>query len=173
MLDAIGEQAEADLVAIVSGAEGEDGGDFGGALAFGILATTIVAGAGDIDEEHDGEFAFLDVFADVGVVHAGGDVPVEEANIVTGLILAEVIELDALAFETGVVSTAEGFLDQAAGEEFDTPDPFEDAGEPSVVVFLSGWGHEGVVKVGMKEGSNGKWQRMRYGEGGRVDSGGG
>jgi len=44
-----------------------------------------------------------------------------------------------------VVGAAEGFLDEAAGEEFDAPDPLEDAGEPGVIVFLNGGGH-GVRK---------------------------
>lgn len=156
LFDLVGEEAEADFVAVVLGAEGEDGGDFGGAFAFGVLAAAVVAGAGDVDEEHDGKFAFFNVFANVGVVHPGGDVPVDEAGVVAGLVFAEVVELDALAFEPGVVGAAEGFFDEATGEEFDAPDPLEDAGESGVVVFLNGGGHELESKRGDEGWGKGK-----------------
>jgi hypothetical protein len=53
-----------------------------------------------------------------------------------------------------VVGAAEGFFDEAAGEEFDAPDPLEDAGETGVVVFLNGGGHGLESKRG--EGGWGK-----------------
>lgn len=47
--------------------------------------------------------AFFDVAFDVGFACACGDFPVHGADVVSGLVGADVFELDATAFEDGAV----------------------------------------------------------------------
>ena len=58
-------------------------------------------------------------FPDVGDVHPGGDVPGDEADFVAVLVFAEVVEVEALALEGGVVFPGEGFTHEAAGPDLE------------------------------------------------------
>jgi hypothetical protein len=49
--------------------------------------------------------------------HAGGDVPVDAANLVAGLILADFLEGDAGSLEDAAIGPAERILDGAAGAQ--------------------------------------------------------
>ncbi len=86
--------------------EGEDGGDLGGEFALGLLAGAEEAGAAEVDHEHEGQFAFFDEFFDERMVHAGGDVPIDGADFVAGLIFADFLEVHALALEDAVILAA-------------------------------------------------------------------
>ena len=65
--------------------------------------------------QQDGQLAFLDEALDEGMAHAGGDVPVDGADVVAGLILADLLEGDAAALEDGVIFAAEQVLDGPPG----------------------------------------------------------
>lgn len=125
-LDFAGEEDQANLVVIADGGEGEDGGDFGGEFALGLFAGTEQTGAGKIDDEHDGQFAFFDELFDEGMIHSRGDVPVDGADFVAGLVLADFFEVHALAFEDAVVLPCHRFVDETEGAQFDLTDLFED-----------------------------------------------
>ena len=51
------------------------------------------------------------------MAHAGGDVPVDGADVVAGLIFADLLEGDAAALEDAVIFAAEQILDGPAGPE--------------------------------------------------------
>ena len=65
--------------------------------------------------QHDGHFALLDKFLDVRRAGAGGDVPVDGADVVAGHIFAHLVELHALALEDGVVLPGEHVVDRVPG----------------------------------------------------------
>ena len=70
-----------------------------------------------IDQQHHGQLALLDVAFDEGMAHAGGDVPVDGANVVAGLIFADFLEGHAAALEDAAIFAAEQVLDGPASPE--------------------------------------------------------
>src|SRR5205085_10003878 len=109
------------------GAEGEDGGQLGGHLALLLVEGAEVRAAAAIDEQHDGQLALLDEALDEGVAHAGGDVPVDGADVVAGLVLAHLLEGDAGALEDAVVLAAEQVLDGTPGQALEVTDLADDS----------------------------------------------
>ena len=63
------------------------------------------------------------------MAHAGGDVPVDGADVVAGLIFAHFLEGDAGALEDGVIFAAEQILDGAARRELQAADLADDFAE--------------------------------------------
>jgi hypothetical protein len=73
----------------------------------------------------DGQFAFLDELFDEGVIHPGGDIPVDGADIIAGLIFADLVKIHPLAFKDAMVMAGERLGDEAIGADFDLADSFE------------------------------------------------
>ena len=113
LLDAVAEEDDTHLVVVGDGAEGECGGHLGGQLFFELLVGAEAIAAADVDEQHDGEFALLLEHLDIGVRQAGGDVPVDVAQVVGILVFAHLAEGHATPFEGGVVLAAEHLLRQS------------------------------------------------------------
>src|SRR5262249_17710414 len=116
----------ADAIVVADGGEGEDGGQLSGDLALAVAAGAEGEAAGDVHGEQDGAFAFLDVAFDEGLAHAGGDVPVDAAHVVAGLVGADLLEGHAGAAEDGVVVAAEQVLDGAACLQLQAADLTQD-----------------------------------------------
>ena len=53
---------------------------------------------------------------------AGGDVPIDGAHVVAGVVLAHLDKLHAPALEDGVVFTGETVVDELPSRDLDTPD---------------------------------------------------
>ena len=121
-LDAVGELHQADAIVVADGAEGEHGGQLGGHLALLLRPGAELLAAAAIDHQQHGQLAFLDEALDERMAHAGGDVPVDGADVVAGLILAHLLEGDAGALEDGVIFAAEQILDGAAGLQLQAAD---------------------------------------------------
>src|SRR5207244_3046206 len=77
--DFIGEQDEADLVIIANSGESQHRGNFGGQLALGLLVGAEQTRTADIDDEHERQFAFFHKLFYEGMIHAGGDIPINGA----------------------------------------------------------------------------------------------
>src|SRR5262249_16252010 len=75
-----------------------------------------------IDGQEQRQLALLDEALDEGVAHARGDVPVDSADVVAGLVLAHLLEGDAAALEDAAVLAAEQVLDGAARPQLQTAD---------------------------------------------------
>ena len=106
---------QADPVVVADGAEGQHGGQLGGDLALLLQPRAELVAAAAIDDQHHGQLALLDEALDERMAHAGGDVPVDGADVVAGLVLAHLLEGDAGALEDAVVLAAEQVLDGPAG----------------------------------------------------------
>ncbi len=77
-----------------------------------------------VEQEPGRDLAVLDVLADVRRVHPRGDVPVDVADVVADLVLAQVGEVDAVAAEQAAVVA----LKQAVEPADDLPvEALEDA----------------------------------------------
>jgi len=59
------------------------------------------------------------------MVHPRGDVPIDSAHFVAGLVLAHLVEIHALAFEHTMVLAGQGLAHQPISAQFDLPDFFE------------------------------------------------
>ena len=121
-LDAVTEKEGADLVVVLPGREGEDGGEFRGELPLCRPPAADGARRGDVDEEHRGQLPLLLKDLDVGGPHPGGHVPVDGANLVSMLISPVLAEGHATALERAVVFTGKDLVAQAAGTQFHPPD---------------------------------------------------
>ena len=119
------EQQQADLVVVADGGEREHGSDFGGEFAFGLVARAEQPGAAHVHDEHEREFAFLDELLDERMVHPRGDVPVNGAHVVAGLVFAHLVEIHPLPFEDAVVLACERFGHEPVRAQLDLPDFFE------------------------------------------------
>ena len=124
-LDAVAEGDEAGLVVVGVGGEGEQGRELGGQLALGGGGGAEAGGGADVDEQVEDELALFDVLLDVGRAHARRDVPVDEAHLVAGLVLAHLAELEAAAAEDAVVLAEEEQAHEAAGADLQAPDAGE------------------------------------------------
>ena len=130
LLDLIGESDQSDLVVVADGAEGEQGGQLGGHFTFLLELGAERLAAGAIDQQHHRQLAFFDVAFDERMAHAGGDVPVDGANVVAGLILAHFLEGHAHALEDAVILAAEQVFDGPASANLEAANLLNDfAGE--------------------------------------------
>ena len=126
LLDAVGEENQADLVAVADGGEGQDAGEFGGQFALALRGRTEIARRADIHEQQDGQFAFLGEFFHERAAGAGGDVPVNRPHFVAGDVFAHLVEVHAPAFEDRVVFAGKRVVDQPACADFELPHPAQD-----------------------------------------------
>ena len=76
----------------------------------------------DIDDEHDGQFALLDVALDERVAGSRGDVPVDRPHIVAGLVFADLLERQPRPLERGVILAAQERLHEPPGTEVEPAD---------------------------------------------------
>src|SRR5687767_1123152 len=75
--------------------------------------------AGEIDSDHHCQLALFDVALHERAAHSRGHVPVDRANLVSGLILAYLGELHSLTLERAAVFAGEQRVDEAARAKLD------------------------------------------------------
>ena len=121
----IAEKNQPDFVIVANGGEREHRGNFRREFAFGLVARAEQARAAHVHDEHEREFAFLDELLDERMIHPRGDVPVNRAHVVAGLVFAHLVEVHALALEDGMVLARERFGHDAVRAQLDLPDFFE------------------------------------------------
>ena len=85
--------------AVPHGAETDDGRRFRRRLPFAEMDAAEIRRTGDIDRENHRELPLLPEFPDIGRAHPRRDIPIDEADLVAVLVLAEVVEIEALAAE--------------------------------------------------------------------------
>ncbi len=87
-------------------------GEFEQRLAFRLRAGAELQADGVLEEQQQRNLALLDKFLAVGLAKAGGDVPVDVADVVAVGVLDDLVELHAAAAERRAVLAAEHVLDR-------------------------------------------------------------
>ena len=119
VLDAIGEKKNANAVVVPNRGHRQHSGQLARQLALESLYRPESLRSGEIDDQHHGELALFDVALDERPAHSRGDVPVDRADLVAGLILAHFRELHSLALEHRAVLAGENGVDQPARPQLD------------------------------------------------------
>src|SRR2546422_3151483 len=114
LADPVGEQHQTDPVVVVERRDGQERGDVGGKLALGDTRRAEPSARGHVDGEVDVELALLAVLLYVGDAHPRGDVPVDGPDIVSRLVLAHLLEVEAQATENAAVRADHRFVGQDA-----------------------------------------------------------
>jgi hypothetical protein len=99
VLDPIGEEQCSDAIIVAHGGHCQDGGELRGQLALEATPRAEAFGAREVDDQHHGQLALLDVALHERAAHARRDVPVDDADLVAGLVLAHLGELHPLPLE--------------------------------------------------------------------------
>jgi hypothetical protein len=119
VLDPVGEEQRPHAVVVPNGGHREHCGELGGELALETAPGAEAFRPGQVDGEHHGELALLDVPLDKRAPHARGDVPVDDPHLVARLVLADLGELHPLPLEDGPVLAREQRVHEAARAELD------------------------------------------------------
>jgi hypothetical protein len=119
---------ETDAVAVDAGEEEEETGEFEQGLAFGDGGGAELEGGRVFENEEHGDLAFLDEFFAVGFAEAGGDVPVDIADIVAVGVFDDLVELHASSAESGAIASAEGGFDGVTHAPLKAPQRREGGG---------------------------------------------
>jgi hypothetical protein len=128
LLDRLGEEQQPDLVLVADRGEREHGRKLGHQRPFRLLSGAEPSGTAQVHHEHHGQLPLLAELLHERMVHPRGDVPVDGAHLVTGLVLANLVEVHPLPLEGRVVLAGERLGDQPSGADLDLPDPAEQFG---------------------------------------------
>jgi hypothetical protein len=128
MVVGVGQVDVADAVAVEGAKEHEEAGEFEEGFAFGAVGGAELEGGGVLNDEEEGEFAFFDEFFAVGFAEAGGDVPVNVADVVAVFVADDLVEFHAAAAEGGAVFAGEGGFDGMAEAPFEFAEEREGGG---------------------------------------------
>lgn len=111
---------KAALVPALGRAEGEHRGHFRRIVQLGSPGRGggVVHGAADVHRQNDGLLPFLPEATHEGGVHPGRHLPVNEAGIVSRRVFPEVVKVQPLAAEAGLVLPGEVFRGQMPGAQF-------------------------------------------------------
>src|SRR5258708_34264540 len=97
----LGSVEEADAVAVDSAEHHDEAGQLEQRLALGLRTGAELQADAVLEQEEQGDLAFLDEFLAVGLAEAGGDVPVGVAGVVAEGDFDNLVELHAPAPKGG------------------------------------------------------------------------
>ncbi len=126
LLDPVGEDDEPDLVVVLDGAEGEEGADLHGQLPLHPLAGAEVSRGAHVNHQHHRQLPLLLEDLHEGGAAPGRDVPVDVADVVAVLVLADLGEAHAAPLEHRVVLAGEDLVDQAPRPDLDPTNLLQD-----------------------------------------------
>ena len=140
--DPIAEEQEADLVVVVDGAEGKDGGHLRGQFPLALADAPEVPRGAHVEHDHDRHLPLLGEFLDVRLPGACRDIPVDGPDLVAGRVGSDLLEVHAPALEDALVLAGKRGLHEPAGAQFQPADLAENV--PGVV-HRWGLGEDGGV----------------------------
>ena len=135
---AIREREQPNAVVVTDGAERDECRDFRRDRTFLVRPRAEPLARGNIDEQHERQFAFFDISLDIRGAHAGRHVPVDAANVVTGRVFADFVERQTRALEGGMILAAEQCLHGALGPQLQAANLTHDVGRKHGVNRLGG-----------------------------------
>src|SRR5438034_9562388 len=114
LLESLGEAEEPYAVVAAHRGHREQRGDLGGEIALALIDRPEPRRCGDVDRQQDVELAVLAALLDERRAHAGRDVPLEAADVLAGLILADLFELEARPTEEAPIRAEQRFVGEDA-----------------------------------------------------------
>jgi hypothetical protein len=105
---------EADAVAVDGAEHHHEPGEFEQGLALGLRAGAELQADAVLEEEEQRNLALFDEFLAVGLAEAGGDIPIDVADIVAEGVFDDLVKLHAAAAEGGTVFAAQHVLHRMA-----------------------------------------------------------
>ena len=126
VLRVVSEQQRTHPVVVAYGGHGEHRAQLARQLALEPPLRPEPLRAREIDRQHHGELALLDVTLHVGVAHARRHVPVDRAHLVAGLVLAHLRELHPLPLEYRVILPREEGVHETARADLEQLDLTQD-----------------------------------------------
>jgi hypothetical protein len=124
----IREQEESDPVPVSRRGEGDQGTGFRRGLPLLAGAAPERERAGEVDRHDDRQLALLVESLDEGAADAGGDVPIDGADVIARYVLAHLGELQAVSAEGAPVGAREDLLDRPPAPDRETADLREELG---------------------------------------------
>ena len=121
-LDRVGEEQQADLVVIPDRAEGEETCNLSREFALRLCVASEISRGTYIDHEQHRQLTFLGEFLHERRPESRGHVPVDRADFIARLILADLIEVHPAAFENAVVIAGKNRLHETFGLDFERAD---------------------------------------------------
>ena len=97
----------ADAVAVAGEQARQDPDEIAGDVALGEAVGAEVGARAEVDEEPGAELAILRKLAHIGLLQPGGDVPVDVADVVVVLVLAQIGQVEPGAAPEGAVIALE------------------------------------------------------------------
>ncbi len=121
VLHLVGREDRAHPVVVPRGRQREHGAHLGGQIPLGAAHAAEARRGAQIGHEEHGQLALLEVALDVGRAQPSGDVPVDGADVVAGLVLAHFGELHAAAAECAGVLAGHDVAHEVAGGDLESP----------------------------------------------------
>ena len=85
-----------------------------------------IARGADVDHEHDGQLAFFGEFFYESMSEPRGDVPIDRADFVAGLVFAYIFEIHPSPLEDAVVIAGKSRLHEPLGFDLEGADLLQD-----------------------------------------------
>src|SRR5437764_652818 len=121
-LELIAKKKKPYLVAVSDRAECQQTGDLGGEFTLGLCGAAEISGCAHVHDQHHSQFAFFGELLNEGAAEPRRHIPVNRANLVTGLIFAYILKIHSPPLEHAMVITGERGLDQGAGFDLQSTD---------------------------------------------------
>ena len=99
----ITEEEKADLVVVVNGAEGQDRRHLGRHLTLAFHHASEITGGAHIENDHHRHLPLFGELLDIGFPGAGGDIPVNGADLVSRSVGTHLLEVHPPSLEDALV----------------------------------------------------------------------
>ena len=122
-LHVVREEQQANAVHILDRRECEHGRQLGGDVAFAPIDRSEGHRRRSVDRDDDRQIALFDELLHVRRAGARGHVPVDRADVIAGLIFANLGKLDSAALKCGVIVAGETGADQTRRKDLEVANP--------------------------------------------------
>ncbi len=126
LLDPVREEQQANSVVVLDRRHCDHRRDLCRCLGLEAAPRTELCRTRQVDSEENRELTLLRVFLYEWMSHAGGDVPIDGAEVIARRVLAHLGELHPLALKDRLVFAAEQRVDQSARPQLDQLDLTQD-----------------------------------------------